>query len=77
MKNQAKATRAIVQSTRIHRHRLLLVINGEAFRGEQVYLMTKSPGRVTLLKVEERTKDLFLLPARPRFLVERRRIAVS
>ena len=76
MKNQAKATRAIVQST-IHSRRLLLVINGEAFRREQVYLMTKSPGSVTLLKVEERTKDLFLLPARPRFLVERRRIAVS
>src|SRR5882672_9664976 len=38
--------------------RLLLVINGEAFRREQVYLMTKSPGSVTLLKVEERTKDL-------------------
>src|SRR6266581_8278844 len=63
MKNHAKTTRAIVQIIKIHRRRLLLVINGEAFRREQVYLMTlmtESARRITSLKVEEACQGFVL-----------------
>src|SRR5712691_9625596 len=57
MKNHAKTTRAIVQIIKIHRSRLLLPRTHAALPS----------------KVEGAANDSPLLPARPQFLVERRR----